>query len=808
MPIQAQCPDCDASYNLADDQEGKKVRCKKCQTAFTVGDSKPRREEKPAKNGSDRRPLRAPTAKSASGSRRRSDRDRDDDVEDRRPRRREREIKKSGPPMALIIGGSVAAAVLVVGGIIGLAVYANKSNKEDKKDSTEESADLKKPVTTAFSQPQTNKNVGQPNAGPPLAGFPGGNNPSPGVNTPPAGTIIVQQPKVETPVEPDSTATVAAPPSGGGSLNQAVLERVKKSTVLIRTFDEKGGGALGSGFFGIEDGIVLTNAHVMDMLAPESRPPKKIEVVVNSGTPEDFQLSGTVVGVDRDSDLAVLKVFSTKIGQVTIPAPLSVKPAKSLVETQKVYVCGFPLGEELGKEIAIRRSEVASFRKNKEGILDKIQVEGGMTHGNSGGPVVDEHGSVVGVAVSGYDGLNINFAIPGEKVRSFVGGRFDEYNWGQAYYKGKEVVVPVGVSMLDPLAHVKDLNMEVWLGDEGKPRLGSIGTAPASAPADSAHTKFNLEYLKGEGKGEAVFPSIYAGKVWWVQPSWTNAAGQRVWATATIYKPSSPPVERRSATLVFRPKRGNRTLELTTSTSIGLKEKKAKQTVKITSSAKLKETVVVDLSRGSAIGLNYDTFKLGMTVNDQPPPDKSPYKIMFDTLNEYMVKVSSNAFQDARGNIVTDGAMSFPRGLDGSLQLLLSSTHQDVLHTLESLTIPLPNEKMDVGKSWVEWRVLQIDVGKLSESARVRMQYTYLGVCRRNGREEAVVRLEGQVMGAESAADRSAGVWDGVANVDLATGTVVLAKAKVTFDVLGVTREGELVKLAGREDMELKRSGP
>src|SRR5262249_23579349 len=138
----------------------------------------------------------------------------------------------------------------------------------------------------------------------------------------------------------------------------------------------------------------------------------------------------------------------------------------------------------------------------------------------------------------------------------------------------------------------------------------------------------------------------------------------------------------------------------------------------------------------------------------------------------------------------------------------LSDTHQDVLHTLEALTIPLPNEKMEVGKSWVEWRVLQLEIGRISESARVRMQYTYLGVCRRNGRDEAVVRLEGQVKGKEGQDDRSAGVWEGTANVDLATGTVVLAKAKVTFDVLGITREGELVKLAGREDMELKRSNP
>jgi hypothetical protein len=105
----------------------------------------------------------------------------------------------------------------------------------------------------------------------------------------------------------------------------------------------------------------------------------------------------------------------------------------------------------------------------------------------------------------------------------------------------------------------------------------------------------------------------------------------------------------------------------------------------------------------------------------------------------------------------------------------------------------------------VEWRILQIDVGKFSEEARVKMTYTYLGVCKRNGRDEAVVRLEGQVKGPDGADDRSAGVWEGTANVSLSTGTVVLANAKVSFDVTGITKGGEQVKLAGRTEMHLKR---
>ncbi len=598
-----------------------------------------------------------------------------------------------------------------------------------------------------------------------------------------------------------------APPAANGDLNAEMLKRVKKSTVMIRVEMPDGGKASGSGFFAVEDGLVMTNAHVLDMLSPESRPPKKIEVVLNSGEAGELILGGQILGLDRGSDLAVLKAFSTKAGKVVIPPPLPIKSAKNLGELQKLFVCGFPLGDQLGKEISIRPTTVTSLRK-KNGALEKVQVEGGMTPGNSGGPVVDSRGDVVGVAVSIILGTQLSFAIPGDQVQSFVTGRFAEINMGQGYFHSKDVMIPVTITMLDPLNRVKDLGLEVWIGDGGGPRPPSVGNAPVPLPSDSAHVKTNLDYQKSEGKGEVKFPSPQAGKEYWIQPSWTNGAGKKVWASASVYKPPSPPVERKPASLVFRPKRGNRRLELKTKTTLAFKvNKKEEHAIQLITDANLQEAVLPD-PRGTAIRLSYEKFTLGMTVDDQPPPDNSPFKSMFETVNQYMKQVSSNVFQDARGNIRVDEALTMPSGLPAELQKELSDAHQEVLHTLQSLTIPLPNEKMAEGKSWTEWRILQVDAGRFSESARVHMLYTYLGTCRRGGREEAVVSLKGEVRGQEGAEDKSGGVWDGTVNVDLLTGQVVLANAKVTFDVLGFSRTGEPLKLAGRIDMELKRSSP
>src|SRR5262249_23461162 len=171
--------------------------------------------------------------------------------------------------------------------------------------------------------------------------------------------------------------------------------------------------AQGSGFFGIEPGIVLTNAHVLGMLEPSSRLPQKIVVVMHSGTPKEKALACRVLGIDRGTDLAVLRLMRA----TDLPKPLVVKSAKELQETETVFVFGFPLGDQLGKNISVRKSSVSALRLDPEGNLQKVQVEGGMDPGNSGGPVVDGQGNVIGVAVSKIATTQINFAVPGDFVR-------------------------------------------------------------------------------------------------------------------------------------------------------------------------------------------------------------------------------------------------------------------------------------------------------------------------------------------------------------------------------------------------------
>jgi len=109
-----------------------------------------------------------------------------------------------------------------------------------------------------------------------------------------------------------------------------------------------------------------------------------------------------------------------------LPPPLEVVPADDLLETQAAYVFGFPFGSSLGRAITLNTSSVSSLRRNNAGVLQRVQVKGGMNPGNSGGPVVDGQGRVVGVAVSGIGRTPIKFAVPSEAVREMLAGRVHE----------------------------------------------------------------------------------------------------------------------------------------------------------------------------------------------------------------------------------------------------------------------------------------------------------------------------------------------------------------------------------------------
>ena len=171
------------------------------------------------------------------------------------------------------------------------------------------------------------------------------------------------------------------------------------------------GGAQGSGFVYDEDGRIVTNQHVVAGAS-------SISVSFWNGT----ELAATVVGTDPSTDLAVLHVNAHR----SLLQPLRLASSSAVRVGDSVLALGSPFGLEgtitSGIVSALHREMTAP---NTYTITDTIQTDAAINHGNSGGPLLDRRGRVIGVNAQiesesgGSDG--VGFAIPSSTVRSIVG---------------------------------------------------------------------------------------------------------------------------------------------------------------------------------------------------------------------------------------------------------------------------------------------------------------------------------------------------------------------------------------------------
>lgn len=782
MPIHAVCPACRAAYQLAEQQRGKKVRCKQCDAVFEVADASAR-PTAVRRDSSVKRPAAAerPSAIRSAAPRpapapARSKRDKDDEEEPREP-------KADFNPLPWVLGCALIGGglVLLLGGGGTLAYFLLR-------DKPAEVANTPPPPNPPpnFNQPLpappvvNNPLVGQPPANVPVQGQPVSSPPPPAANDPPPPAVE------EKPSDPPPTR------DNNRRLTDEGRERVKRATVYLRVTMPDGNKASGTGFFGCKEArnIILTNAHVVGMLSPESSRPQAIEVFVNSGQPEEWKTTARVLGVDRSSDLAVLD-----IGAPTqrVPEPLTVKSASALRELHEVYVFGFPFGEQLGKEITIRPSSVSSLRK-KGGVLDRVQVNGGMDPGNSGGPVVDNSGDVVGVAVSGIPGRAINFAIPGERVHTILDGRISTLSFQQPYFTDdNKIAVPAIMDMIDPRYLIKEVGLDIWTGNAPPdPKTAYRPTAlaqPPSQPGDSPHLYFKLNYLAPQGKAELKLPDLPSGKVYWQQPKWVNAKGQTHWASANVLRLPTEPVMRKPANLVLRyPPGATRDLDLTIENTFKTSDDDDSETFRMRTLVGFREKVEAVGTEGTRLSLRYRVPPKRELIE---PGGKTRPSALLEQIKGDLPKMITTVQVDRFGNIRQQ--FLDPRAL---LQLqrtnpqqipLLKTFHDTIQNGLDSLSVSFPSSgTVKPMASWGAERHLPIDTPGKSELGTFDMTFTYLGVRKRNNREEAVISIDGLVRGKSNAVNGKA---SGRVLVDLATGQTLLAETTVKLQLDAILNE-------------------
>ena len=213
--------------------------------------------------------------------------------------------------------------------------------------------------------------------------------------------------------ETAESAPVASQVSSGAPLSAAqIYERACEQVVGITTevtytnfFGMNSSSAVsGTGFIVSADGYILTNYHVIELAAQND---KDVNVILRDGT----RYVATIVGYEKYNDVAVLKIDAEGLSPVTFGNSGGI----SVGDT--VYAVGNPLGE---LDFSMSTGHVSALDRlitsDESGVaINMFQIDAAVNSGNSGGPVYNAAGEVIGIVTAKYADTGVEglgFAIP------------------------------------------------------------------------------------------------------------------------------------------------------------------------------------------------------------------------------------------------------------------------------------------------------------------------------------------------------------------------------------------------------------
>jgi S1-C subfamily serine protease len=437
MGMPTRCPGCGFGLSVTDDAIGRKIRCRKCGEIFLV--------PPPDDPDESEEPVRQPSQPQPS----------DDDV------------RKSSSSALWIVGIVLAVLLMIGGGVGGTVAYIL----------------LRKPTARV---PQV---IAQENA--------------------------VADSATTDPVQPQAENPPAQPlkpnaPSKDGQLAKEMLEYLKALTVYIKIEAGHEHGSA-SGFLIMVDGdtgYIVTNEHVVNHeLGEPERPANpfgprfgprrpggqprapelpgmpnlpdlpnmplppifeqpessrkvraKLTVIFGSGTANERALPADVLDANAQLDLAIIRVKGPNL-----PKPIDLSDRAELAETMTAYVLGFPLGEALAVEgnpaITVNKSSITAVRRNKNGMPVLVQLSAGRNPGNSGGPVVDADGRLVGIWVGSFEGTPHGLALAPPLLDTLLKRTKATIDCATIKSNGDEMEVEFKVEVFDLLNEINEVRM-------------------------------------------------------------------------------------------------------------------------------------------------------------------------------------------------------------------------------------------------------------------------------------------------------------------------------------------------------------
>jgi 2-alkenal reductase len=221
------------------------------------------------------------------------------------------------------------------------------------------------------------------------------------------------------PTPSNSPAAAPAKPLSGNGFDPArIYASRSEGVVTIYSTFPNGRTSQGSGFVVTRDGHVLTNSHVVtdpDEDGGRVEGAQRVYVVFSDGD----RIPGSIVGWDLFNDTGVVKVNPKDHAL----SPLPLGDSSAVVVGEPVAAIGSPFGQESSLSVGV----VSATRRSIESltsaydVADAIQTDAPINHGNSGGPLLDAQGRVIGInaQIRSDSGTaeGVGFAIPINSAR-------------------------------------------------------------------------------------------------------------------------------------------------------------------------------------------------------------------------------------------------------------------------------------------------------------------------------------------------------------------------------------------------------
>jgi hypothetical protein len=330
-------------------------------------------------------------------------------------------------------------------------------------------------------------------------------------------------------MRPGLLLALLALPAAAQELGGAQLVKLKDATVYVKHVGFRG-LETGSGYLFRKEGKtgwVVTCEHVV-------RDTQTATVVLKSGRDGETKVEARVVVVDKERDVACL-VFTAD----EIPAPVELSLKTEVKETENVFVAGFPFGPSLATAgdnpaPSVTRVSVSAVRRDELGDCVVVQLSGDVNPGNSGGPVVDARGRLVGIATSRIQGTEMVFLVPPEGLRSIVRGRVLNVAAKPVPSAGPKPRLEVTAGVFDPLGKLQSWGV-AWIRKDAvrEPSAAGPDGKWKQAGATMRDAALALDEVKGIATGTIDINHASADSgtvVVLLQAWWVGADGTKVWA--------------------------------------------------------------------------------------------------------------------------------------------------------------------------------------------------------------------------------------------------------------------------------------